>query len=316
MKTRRTCPEKPPICDLVALVVTHNRKHLLLNCLDRLVHQSHQTDVLIVDNASTDGTGHELHSQGWMDHERIHYICLEKNTGGAGGFHYGIKHAMQKGWKWFWLMDDDAIPEVHAMAKLLRVAKNSGYVYGSAAVYMKEGRKKLCWPVFSKNGGSKRLVQELECLGETTEVFSLPFLGLLIHRELTRKIGLPEKDFFLYGDDLEYCLRARMNASKIILVKNSLITHPAISGTTVSIMNRELSYRRFSKEKSYYETRNKILIAKQYLGLKLWTETLPGIFFRMVLALAAETQPKTILKVYAQAVGDGIRGKVGEKRWE
>ena len=35
------------------------------------------------------------------------YHYLESNTGGSGGFNYGLSRAYDDGYEWFWLMDDD-----------------------------------------------------------------------------------------------------------------------------------------------------------------------------------------------------------------
>ncbi len=49
----------------------------------------------------------------------IHYIRMDKNTGGAGGFHEGIKRGYKAGYDWLWLMDDDTIPSSEALSLLV-----------------------------------------------------------------------------------------------------------------------------------------------------------------------------------------------------
>ena len=41
---------------VLAIIVTHNRKELLNECINALIGQSYPSDILIIDNASTDGT--------------------------------------------------------------------------------------------------------------------------------------------------------------------------------------------------------------------------------------------------------------------
>ena len=70
------------------VVVTFNRKELLLRLLKRLVEQSFQPNkIIVIDNASTDGTPDYV-SEFVSAHEQlIHYCRLKTNTGGSGGFH-------------------------------------------------------------------------------------------------------------------------------------------------------------------------------------------------------------------------------------
>ncbi len=99
-----------------AVVVTYNRKELLIECLESLIEQSRTLDaILIIDNASTDGTPELLLKNRYIDHLPpmdlqepyeltsnknqipIHYIRMHINTGGAGGFHEGLKRAYDTG---------------------------------------------------------------------------------------------------------------------------------------------------------------------------------------------------------------------------
>src|SRR5688500_13373643 len=92
-----------------AVVLTYNRKALLAECLRALLAQTLPVDrVLVVDNASTDGTEELLRAEGLL--ERVAYLRLERNLGSSGGFNRGVAAAREGGWDWLWIMDDDAEP--------------------------------------------------------------------------------------------------------------------------------------------------------------------------------------------------------------
>src|ERR1035441_9411687 len=96
---------------IAAVVVTYNRKALLGECLDALLKQTHPLDAIyVIDNASTDGTKEFLNERGYLRESKIRYVPLPDNTGGAGGFYEGLRHAFEAGFDWFWLMDDDVEP--------------------------------------------------------------------------------------------------------------------------------------------------------------------------------------------------------------
>ena len=94
------------MCDVLAVVVTHNRLELLKKCVAALEAQSERCDILLVDNASDDQTP-QWAEQARSANDRISGVRLEQNTGGAGGFYFGRKWAVERGYRFAWLMDDD-----------------------------------------------------------------------------------------------------------------------------------------------------------------------------------------------------------------
>ncbi|MBN1625855.1 MAG: glycosyltransferase family 2 protein [Deltaproteobacteria bacterium] len=298
----------------VAIVVTYNRKELLYKCLRALFNQSAACDIVLVDNASTDGTQDYLREQGLFDDKPpIHYLRLEENIGGAGGFHEGLKFVMSRSWQWYWLMDDDAEPEQDALMNLLKNADEIRTIYGSTALGKGKEERRLCWPPYVIGRNKNEFIENYELLQEFEDVSAIPFLGFFIHAEMVRQIGLPDSDLFIYSDDQEYCERAKNFGAKIVLVKKSIIKHPLPkSGVTYRLMNIRIVYRSLPPWRIYYYVRNKILVGRQYYGFRLWSQTMPGILFRAFIALFRENHRLKILCAYALAIKDGfsnIKGK-------
>ena len=80
----------------VAIVVTYNRKTLLMENIQCLLAQQPKVpDILIVDNHSTDGTQAALEQ--YIQNGQISYYDTGTNLGGAGGFQYGIREAAEAG---------------------------------------------------------------------------------------------------------------------------------------------------------------------------------------------------------------------------
>ncbi len=97
-----------------AVVVTYNRKDLLEKCIDRLRQQKNAAcDIIIVDNASTDGTADMIKCQ--YNVPEVIYMNTGANLGGAGGFQYGVKQAVLLGYEYVWIMDDDTLPQETAL---------------------------------------------------------------------------------------------------------------------------------------------------------------------------------------------------------
>lgn len=123
--------------DIVAVVVTYNRKVLLNKCIKSLKAQTYPLDILIIDNASTDGTADMFKK----DMERTIYYNTGANIGGAGGFNVGIKIAAKLGYNYYWLMDDDTIPQIDSLEKLVWADRylNGDYGFLASNVLWKDG---------------------------------------------------------------------------------------------------------------------------------------------------------------------------------
>jgi rhamnopyranosyl-N-acetylglucosaminyl-diphospho-decaprenol beta-1,3/1,4-galactofuranosyltransferase len=294
---------------ITCIIVTFNRHKLLIECIKSILRQSYSpAQILIIDNASTDGTRCHLTSQGFIDNALISYHLLPMNIGGAGGFSEGIKLAMSSGADWIWLIDDDAMPQPDALEKLLQHSLDENCVYGSVAIG--EDGEHLCWPVETDNG------QKLNTLKDVNKarlpVVFQPFLGFLINKKLVEKVGLPDADFFLSGDDVDYSLRIANQGGKIYLCRDSIIRHPLPPKKSINLFFFKMDLLVQSPERAYYNIRNKIIISRRYYGFKLWIQTLPGILIRLFWSLIYRTDRISILKSYLMALAHGFMGRLGK----
>lgn len=77
------------------IVVTYNRKELLSRILASLLNQSYcHVRIIVVDNGSNDGSMAYIEEKKLID--KVEWLRLPENIGGAGGFHEGMKYAIQK----------------------------------------------------------------------------------------------------------------------------------------------------------------------------------------------------------------------------
>lgn len=293
----------------MAVVVTFNRKPLLAKCLEAFSGQSLKpSKVIVVDNASTDGTVAWLKNLPSKISLNVEALLLDQNIGGAGGFASGLRHAVEAGADWIWMMDDDAEPHPSALEELVRVATDPNRIYGSLAVNGNE----TSWltTVLDPPLGE---VDKADSIPAHAEVQSLPFLGFFIHRHLVEQIGLPDAGFFIAADDVEYCVRAQKAGTKIIIAGNSRIEHPQSRPYKIRVTGRTLTCLGLPCWKRYYDTRNRLLIARKYFGLRLYTQTIPGSFVRLFAALLKE--PNRIAQTHAFFAGfiDGLLGIKGKR---
>lgn len=298
---------------VAAIVVTFNRKDLLVKCLDALCRQSRPLNMIIVlDNASTDSTHEAVAPFLEMTEIKFIYERSATNMGGAGGFARGLELALLNGADWAWMMDDDAMADKLALASLDVNSLDPGNVYASTPVC----GEVLSWPmtpVPSPAGKRKSVALHINELQPRTEVLNLPFLGFLIHRRLVQSAGLPDASLFISADDTEYSLRLKKMGARMIVIRASRIDHPAAVIGYRRFLWKRLPFISLAPWRRYYDTRNRLLIARRYHGMEIWTKTLPGVFARMWFIAVFERNRLLQLKAAAAGVLDGLRDIRGRR---
>ncbi len=258
---------------VAAVVVTYNRKDYLVRCVQALLRQTSPVDVLIVDNASTDGTADVL--QPFLC-DRVHYHNTGENLGGAGGFQYGARLAVQAGYDLLWLMDDDCIPEPDALSALLaadgELDGNYGFLSGMA--YWKDGS--LCNMNVQKTG-IKSKIEDLS--SPLVPVIMATFVSVLIPAERVREVGLPIKEFFIWSDDLEYTRRLSRRWP-CYAVTGSRALHDMKSNDKVNIATD--SAERLGRYAYLY--RNEVYVYRRE-GFKGWIYLLPRVCLHLAKVL-------------------------------
>ncbi|GEA16566.1 hypothetical protein E308F_28120 [Moorella sp. E308F] len=251
-----------------AVVVTYNRKTLLRECLHSLITQTRPPDeILVVNNASTDGTREMLQNEFPL----VKVIDLPSNMGGAGGFHEGMKWAYEEGYNWIWLMDDDGIPAADCLQRLLELGDNELSIRAPLVLRKDDSEKRLAFGLVYKG---RRIEREKDALGAAVgfllEGVSNPFNGVLVHRSVVKKTGLPQKEFFLWGDETEYMLRAKKFGVKIGTVVKALFFHPPNRMLPKSVKVLWVSFSVHHTEdhlRNFLILRNGAYIAARYYGL-------------------------------------------------
>ncbi|WP_231123615.1 glycosyltransferase [Nocardioides sambongensis] len=297
-----------------AVVVTFNRLPLLRRLLTRLAALERLDAVLVVDNASTDGTG------AWLEEHAaglgVRHRTLTENTGGAGGFHTGLAWVMEDGADLAWLMDDDGLPEPDCLDLLLARVERDGLDFCGPAVVAEQDPDRLCFPI--RLPGGTRVVHEIGAVtaaardGLIDDVV-IPFNGVLVTRDLVRRIGLPREEFFIWGDDVEYLWRAQRAGARIATVAAARFAHPATDDLGTPMMFGRTTYNHTDSDlKHYCMARNNVLNLRDYRGwpfvLMFWVKT---VWFYLV------TRPRPARIVLSARAGlAGLRGDfTGHRRY-
>jgi GT2 family glycosyltransferase len=211
--------------NVAAAVVTYNRKELLAECVEAILAQTCDvTKVLVIDNASKDGTREYLSERGLLD-RGVEHVYLEENLGGAGGFSEAVRIGRELDCDWLWLMDDDSEPVPDALEQMLSAppAGDPGVVSLAPKVEYDGGGIDV-----NQRGHFHRRLRYLKPHQYDTNGYPaigyMSFVGSLVRTPAARAIDPPRADFFVWGDDVEYSLRLR-SRGEIRLVPQSVIVH-------------------------------------------------------------------------------------------
>jgi GT2 family glycosyltransferase len=248
----------PSAASVVAVVVTWDRRDLLVETLAALEAQTLRAgQVVVVDNACTDGTTELLREQ----YAHLEVVHLTANTGGAGGFAAGIERALTLDPELVWLLDDDTVPTATAAERL--VAAWSTYPSGASRpavlasrVVWTDGRDHPMNTPRARPGSTAAERAAAASVG-CVPIRSASFVSVMCDVEAVRERGLPIADYFLWNDDFEYSTRL-IRGGVGLGVPGSVVVHKtrAFGSTDVD-----------PGERFFYEVRNKVWLFTRSRGL-------------------------------------------------
>lgn len=294
------------------VIVTYNRVELLKECLACVCGQTIPfSRVIVVDNHSTDGTAEFLAAR-----EDLDVIREPENLGGAGGFYDGLQCASQGEYDWVLIIDDDAMIAPDYMEKLLDYANAHTGIYGLAGKVVTEGHIDV--------SHRRRIINRLlyvesnvaseEYQKESFYCDAATFCGLLLQGQKMREIGLPQKGYFLWYDDIEYCLRLQ-ECGGVTVVPAAVLHHKTVLSkegmVTKGVLHR-IGWRQ------YYGYRNRYDTAKRHLGslsawVILWQYRVFWLLsFFMTWKKETREQGRSNQKILHDVIKDCKAGKLGK----
>ncbi len=223
--------------------------------------------IVIVDNASNDGTDEYLRS---IKDARLHIVILEKNLGGSGGFHEGLRYIRETiDTDWIVLYDDDAYPAQGTIDRFRQYEYSDDVGAVSAAVYLPDGSisemNRVRVDPFATIGSAIRFFFDRSRLylhdnaytnTAPIDIASSTFVGLFIRKSILYKAGLPQKKLFIYGDDLMYTLSIKRKGYRILFDPRLRFVHDCQTFDQAKDVYQPLW-------KVYYSYRNRILVYKE-----------------------------------------------------
>ena len=234
---------------VTAVVVTYNRLDKLKNVLSALEGQTlPPSELVVVDNASTDGTGDFLASYVSEQHGGmpVKVISCSENLGGAGGFSTGMKSGYDSGSDFVWIFDDDGYPEPDALEKLIQGYNGAVDELGPDVPYACSVVKFIDGSICEMNNPVPtwdwgRLLAKGQ---NSVMVTSCSFVSVLIPRWVLESFGLPFKEYFIWFDDAEYTLRITKTCPGVQVLDSVIIHDMAFNkGVNFSMIDEKNAWK-------------------------------------------------------------------------
>ncbi len=283
---------------VAAVVVTYNRKELLKECIEALKASTCSVDIIIVDNNSTDGTKEYISD---LIGGNVIYKRLKKNLGGAGGFSAGMKYAVKKGYEYVWIMDDDTIVKKDTLEVLLKakdeISDDFGFI-SSSVKWIDGSDCKMNRQTY------KEQISDYEksyVMKGIYPVKAATFVSLLFSSDAIKQIGLPLKEYFIWGDDKEYTLRMS-NEFACYNVVDSQVVHKMNNNEGSNITKDDIG----RIDRYYYAYRNDFATARSQ-GIKDLLIYMAGFMLNAVrIILFAPSNKSKRLGIMLKGLKDGI----------
>jgi len=238
---------------IAAIVLHYNGFQDTFECIESF-KKNENVEIYIIDNASTDGSGLKIKDA----FPEIKYFLQKKNLGYAAGNNFGLKKAIEDGFEYLLIVNNDVVVDESFLQPMLNEFE-SDYNVGvvTCKVLYKDN------PTIINAAGGK--FSKLLCTGvnlrigttdknevEVNDIDFIPGMIMLLKKNVIEKVGYMKEYFFLYFEDVEYSLRIK-KYFKMRYTSKGKVFHSSKSGV------RGKSY---SSTYLFYHTRNRLWMFK------------------------------------------------------
>lgn len=219
------------------ILVNYNGKEYNDKCIRSILNSTvrEQLEIVVVDNASTDGSLEEL-ERSWRENEKVHILPLDANYGFSKANNEGIRWASEHNIEYFFLLNNDTEIESDTIEKIYRLHKQTKGIVVPKVLYA--DRKEIIWcaggefsPVVKKAVQRGIDQQDKGQFAKNTECQFANGCALFLSKDIIEKTGYLDERFFLYYEDTEYSMRARGQGVSIWYCADAKVYHK-VNGST------------------------------------------------------------------------------------
>jgi len=238
------------------IILNWNSFEDAFECINSLLKSSYKEfQILIVDNASTDDSLNQL----MHNFRNIQYLKNSQNLGYTGGNNSGIKYFLEHDdIDYIWILNPDTLVKEDTLEKIVNIAKSTPKSILSPKILYYD-QPNLIWFSNSKLNSFTGIAEHVEFNivnnpneNGMTECEWLPGTATIYPKNVFQEIGLFDDNYFLFYDDVDFCVRAKNKGYQILLIQGAVIFHKV--GRSIG---------RGNPVSEYYKTRNRLYFLKK-----------------------------------------------------
>jgi len=238
------------------IIVNWNGMDITLECLSSLRQLSYSNSVIVlVDNASTDNSVQAVKQFA----PEVTVLEMPQNLRFAGGNNQGIRHALERGADYILLLNNDATVDKDCLSQMVsrmltdrRIAMVSPkiYYYSRPDTLWYAGGRISSWMGIMYHVGLRE--KDRGRYDSATDLDFATGCCVLVSRELVENVGMLDESYFMYAEDADWSMRARMAGYRIVFEPKAFVWHK-VSVTAGGSM-------------SWYKLKNKFLSNMRFFG--------------------------------------------------
>jgi GT2 family glycosyltransferase len=258
------------------IILNWNGLHDTIECLDSAMklNYPHFASV-VVDNGSTDGSADIISSK----YPKVTVIKNSENLGYAKGNNVGIRYALENNADYVWILNNDTVAKQNSLLNMVTEAERDPMngILGSK-IYCLGAANKIWFAgatIDWSRGISNHIGFNETDLGQydyVKEIDRVAGCSMLVSKEVCNSVGLLDENFFLYVEEVDWCVRARKAGFKCVFVPSSIVYHKALA--SVSLIGDRL------KVFNYYNTRNFLYLIRKSFDFPLREIILAKVILR------------------------------------
>jgi GT2 family glycosyltransferase len=247
--------------NILISVLNYNNFISTSKCIYSILKSDYKNfEILIIDNKSLDNSYTELKKE----FNEINCIQSPYNGGYAAGHKIAVNYAIEKKFDFIWILNNDLTVRKDTLEELLNAYKRNGIaLYGSISLKSENpdivnfggGQTDDVLKPLDYNSFENFRLDHYPKFPETRPVQCIEGSSVLIPTEIIRKHGFMRLDFFMYGEETDYCYRMKKLGISSYVVTNSVVIHKG-----------EESFKEDPRVK-YYKRRNGLYFEKTHYNV-------------------------------------------------
>jgi GT2 family glycosyltransferase len=286
------------------VVITWNQCNDTLECLTSIFRMAYpRLFVVLVDNASTDGTGAAVATQ----FPQVECITNQTNRGFAAAVNQGIERAIKRDAEYLFVLNNDTVVDSMALHHLMQYATDDAVGMLVPKIYY-FAQPQMIWSVGAGLNGltfeTRGDIRGVEDNGQWESVVERKHVtacALLLPRRVVEKIGVLDERFFYYYDDADFSLRVHEAGYRTLLVPQAKVWHKVAQASG----GVDTPYQR------YWMGRSSVLYFRKHVHSWRWLIVGPyrlGSAIKTTIRLLAHRRLAAI-KAYWHGLYDGLMVK-------